>query len=452
MTQESIKPLVLPRKKIVGDEAFEGDRLTRKKTADILTSYLDRLKDGAVIGIDAKWGEGKTWFGRNWAKYLQNETHKHKVVYIDAFAQDYVEDPFLLIAAEIASTLDDGKGAAKSLLKKAAKVVKAIIPTGFKVAINVAGTVALGTPNLSEGIKDAIKTGAEEATDATGKWIEEKLKNHEQEKQTLENFRIELTKFAAQQDKPVVIFIDELDRCRPTFAVQLLERIKHFFDVPNLVFVLLLNRKQMEAAIKGVYGSETEADIYLSKFIHLFLSLPKDTSLEGSDNNQLGFIKYVMSRYGFNDSQKQLVSDFSYELFQLAIALNMSLRDIEHACALFVMSNSRISGFITYLITLKIMLQSLYKRMERGDDSAHHEAIGMLEKFIRIKKIEEMNWPDIYFQCLLEIHKLHLSNGKFADMPCLSKNGFGALNIRGFNKERTFSDVFKLLDLPVQAY
>ncbi len=74
---------------------------------------------------------------------------------------------------------------------------------------------------------------------------------------------------------PVVLLIDELDRCRPTFAVAMLERIKHFFSVPGLVFVLALDLEQLKASTRKVYGAEMDATEYLRRFIDLELRLPR---------------------------------------------------------------------------------------------------------------------------------------------------------------------------------
>jgi hypothetical protein len=455
MNQQSnhSQPLALPRTHVVGDQAFANDLLGRKKLADRLTGYLDRLRVGAVLAIDAPWGEGKTWFGRNWAKHLESETHKHKVVFIDAFAQDYMEDPFLLIAAEIAGVLDDGSGSTKELREKAVGVMKAILPVGAKVLINLAGRIALGSTNLSDDFQEATKGAGEGTADATSKWIEKKLEDYTQEKASLEHFRAELTKFAAAQDKPVVIFIDELDRCRPTFAVQLIERIKHFFDVPNLVFVLLLNREQLETAIKGVYGSETDAATYLSKFVHLFLRLPKNTSRDTTSygHSTPTFIKDVLNRYGFTASQAKLVESLIADFSQWAVAADMSLRDIERACALFVMSNVPNTGFIVYLIVLKIKRPALYDRLTRNDASAHKEAIDLLSSLIHEKNTNEMQWPDIYFKMLQELHQLQLGGDLVTD-GCFAKHGPQLLGWRGFDRARTFSAAFNHIDLPVETY
>lgn len=446
-----LQPLALPRTKIVGEQAFDGDLLSRKKLAEQLTGYLDRLRVGAVLAIDARWGEGKTWFGRNWANLLENR--EHKVVFIDAFAQDYMEDPFLLIAAEIADALDNEKGAAKKFREKATGAMKTILPMGAKALINLAGRVALGSTNMSDDLQEVMKDASKDTSDETSKWIESKLKNYSQEKKSLEKFREEITKFAGDLDKPMVIFIDELDRCRPTFAVQLVERIKHFFDVPNLIFVLLLNREQLENSIKGVYGSETDAATYLGKFVHIFLRLPKSTSRNTYSHNHPipAFIANVLNRYGFNSSQATLVDEFKNDLSQWVVTENMSLRDIERACALFVMSKAS-NGFISYLIMLKIKHPALYERLLRNELSAHEEAMVRLSPLIPHKMPNDMDWPENYFKTIQELHKLQLGGDPSTDAPCFIAKGAALVGFRAFNKENTFSNGFNRIDLPVETY
>jgi hypothetical protein len=66
---------------------------------------------------------------------------------------------------------------------------------------------------------------------------------------------------------PIIILIDELDRCRPTYAIKLLEEIKHLFDVPGLVFVLAMNVEQLGHSVCGAYGSGFDGRAYLRRFI-----------------------------------------------------------------------------------------------------------------------------------------------------------------------------------------
>jgi hypothetical protein len=101
----------------------------------------------------------------------------------------------------------------------------------------------------------------------------------QQEGKLLELFRAQLEQaveqLPAQGKNPTLIFfVDEIERCRPTFAIALLERIKHLFDVPNLLFVLSLDNKQLEASVAAVYGQGINATEFLRPFIDLEYAIP----------------------------------------------------------------------------------------------------------------------------------------------------------------------------------
>lgn len=74
---------------------------------------------------------------------------------------------------------------------------------------------------------------------------------------------------------PIAFFIDELDRCRPDYAVRLLERLKHLFSIAGVFFVLAVDRQQLEASVQGVYGANLNATGYPRKFIDLRYPLPQ---------------------------------------------------------------------------------------------------------------------------------------------------------------------------------
>ena len=441
---ENLPPLSLPRSDVVGDNAFDGDVLQRDRVADKLTGYIDRLREGAVLAIDAPWGEGKTWFGRNWAKRLEDE--KRTVVFIDAFEQDYVEDPFLLLAAEIAEVMDD-KSIAEDLRKTAVGVMKAIIPMVPKVMLNIGGRVALGSNDLSKDIGEGFEAVSNEIASATGKLIEDKIEKHAQEKESLQHFKNELTKFAVAQDKPVVIIIDELDRCKPTFAVQLIERVKHLFDVPNLVFVLLLNRNQLEKAVKGVYGAETEASRYLGKFVNFFFRLPTRTSFDPTAYKHVEkYISDVFKRYHLENNYL----DFKDCLSAMAITFKMSLRDIEQAIALYVFAQpSYISNnFLAYAIALKIVNPELFQRLIEGDGEAHNEA----RDYISTQKRDLMRTRRIigdYLNPIYEWHEFHRNS--FKDEGELSSTCKQVLaDLREYDsKEQLFPFLAEQIDLSI---
>lgn len=370
--------LVPPRLQVDKNNPFHGDLFKRKELAEQLTGYLDRLRDGTVVAIDAPWGEGKSWFGLHWAASLKSQDYR--VIYLDAFQQDYVEDPFLLIASEITEALAEDATHSQALKEKAASVMKAMLPVATKALLNIAGRLTLGAADLSKDITEAIQSAGDSASDATQKWLEEKIEAHGQEKASLESFRNALQEFCASQEKPVVFFIDELDRCRPTFAVRLIERLKHFFDVPNLIFVLLLNRQQLEKAIKGVYGSDTDASSYLSKFVHLFLRLPKKADASNDQSNaNWTYLWELTKHYKLNNDNSRTLESFIASFSVIASTMGMSLRDMEKGMALLALEGvSNSTPYLSWLIALKLKHPDLFAGLLKEDINAHQAAFNIL--------------------------------------------------------------------------
>ncbi len=90
---------------------------------------------------------------------------------------------------------------------------------------------------------------------------------------------------------PLVFIIGELDRCRPTFAIALLERVKHIFDVPDVVFVFGVNRVELTRSVESVYGA-IEARTYLRRLFDMEFVLP--------DADPMRFCLYLLHRYGLD--------------------------------------------------------------------------------------------------------------------------------------------------------
>ncbi|MER2513117.1 MAG: P-loop NTPase fold protein [Nitrosomonas ureae] len=374
----ALPPLYVRHPSYVGDTPFQDDLFNRKTLADTLTGYINRTRDGCVIGLHAPWGEGKSWFGRNWRAKLSDEGYK--TIYLDAFEQDYSDDPFTVLAAEILSTVaaEPNKPIAKNLWAASLKLGKTLLPAAAKIGINTVGRLVLGTQELSTNITEAVEKFDEKIAEAAEKYIEAKFSENAAEKKSVVGFRSALAEFAAAQPKPVVFFIDELDRCRPDFAVRVVERIKHFFDVPNLVFVLLLNRDQLERAIEGVYGHGFDANAYLGKFIHLFLALPKSRSIDLRGSNATSVYAYhVAERYNFENSMA--LQNFIFAFGQLSAVFDMSLRDVEKAFTLVALAGlSESLPHLAWPIVLKLRYPDVFSGLVADDRESHQKAIDIL--------------------------------------------------------------------------
>ncbi len=363
-----------PISAVVPENRFEGDLLERENLARRLTGFLSRFPDGAVLAIDSPWGGGKTWFGRRWRATLADEGYR--TAYIDCFQRDHVDDPFSLIASHLIELGKDAKPEVRTkLLEASKKLGVALIPMATKLVVNTFGHWAIGNAELAEDLSDSAKSLNESAADSLEKMVAKRLSEFDADRKTIDAFKVALTELATDGDKPIVIFLDELDRCRPDFAVRTIEKIKHFFDVQKVVFVLLMNRKQMAAAIEGMYGTKVDSENYLAKFIQLSLTLPKRLSLElHSHDDNRRFCEATLARYGFKATNE--LRDFATGFGIFASYFNFSFRDIERAATLFSFGQpiQSSSAHLAWPIALKLARPDLFSRLLLNNRDAHLEA------------------------------------------------------------------------------
>lgn len=375
MTEQTLPPLY--RRSVateVPDRRFDGDLFDRAKLAEKLTRFLSRLPDGAVMAIDSPWGDGKTWFGKRWCASLNDQGFQ--TAYIDCFQRDHLDDPFTMIAGEFIELAKGATPAVKTkLLDTGKKLGAALLPAATKFAVNTIGHWAIGKADLAEDLTKAVKALDASAAEALETLVASHLADYQASKKSLDAFKQTLAELSSESEKPIVIFLDELDRCRPDFAVRTIERVKHFFDSPGIVFVLLLNRRQLAAAVEGIYGPKVDADAYLSKFIPLSLTLPKMVSVErhGDDDNRK-HAKAELVRLGF--PLTDLNNGFATMLGVFATLFDFSLRDIERATVLysFAQPTNTASAAFSWPIAIKLHRPDLYKRLRTNDPLAHSEA------------------------------------------------------------------------------
>jgi hypothetical protein len=105
---------------------------------------------------------------------------------------------------------------------------------------------------------------------------------------------------------PMYVFIDELDRCRPTFAIEVLEVIKHIFDIPKIIFVIATDTTQLQHSIKAVYGSGFDAEKYLMRFFNRSFSLP-----------QPQLIDYLKTHRSFEIVKERLIETSDLYIYEI---------------------------------------------------------------------------------------------------------------------------------------
>ena len=259
--------------------------------------------------IDGGWGTGKTEFCQKLIRLMQQKHSDYQPVYIDAFRSDHSGEPLLALLAEIIKACTPSEGSDKKLIEKhndrIRRITKAagfLMKTVAKAAVGHVlkqNTDDLAeelqqimnddqeADSLAETVTDAAATIASHTIDAT---VEALLKEQIEAEKNLETLKACLKEFA--EEKPIILFIDELDRCRPDYAVDMLEVIKHVFDVENVKVVLVTNTKQLRAAINHRYGMEVDAQKYLDKFLKYSFALPDKIVARFEEERALVSVEY----------------------------------------------------------------------------------------------------------------------------------------------------------------
>lgn len=351
---------------IDADNPFKNDALGREENIENLTQFITSFEQSIVLCIDGGWGQGKTTFIKMWQQYLKN-LHI-PTIYFNAWESDYTDDALIALIGEISLSIEKLKVQDKT---KAEKIIAPI----YKYAAKFAKAVAPSAANLSIKAISGGLTNADELSktlSALGEsLVKEQIKKYEESRKTLSKFKEELSKLAqcytgGDKQKPLVIFIDELDRCRPDFAIEVLEKAKHLFNVDNIIFVLATDKTQLGHSIRAVYGQGLDVNGYLRRFIDFdyLLPLSLDTSYIIYLMNKFSLIKYFQTK-DTNIPASEFLEDIVHKY-------TLSLREQEALCNIFNvvirtkfnihLKNWTLIIFI-FLIILKLKFPDIYKNL-----------------------------------------------------------------------------------------
>ena len=290
-------------------QAFVDDSIGRTESVCQFVSLCNSLENGCSISLDARWGFGKTFFvkqaklvldsfnpnskelsedekeriRRIFSTFIQNkEIDSFVTVYYDAWVCDNDSDPILsLIYSIIKAIAPDEKLTNKT----------DFLELGALVIDSIYGKNASDYVKLLRD-KDALTI------------IKTQKSLHENIAQFLDSILIE-------RGNRLVIFIDELDRCRPDYAVRLLERIKHYFSNERITFVFSTCEEQLQHTIRHFYGDGFDACRYLERFFDLRIELPEanmERYYASIDANASGIL---------NNVSKKIIKDYSFSLREI---------------------------------------------------------------------------------------------------------------------------------------
>lgn len=358
----------VPLKDLTFDHRDEFDR---KSIAEKVIKLLDAEMDFCPMAIDGGWGTGKTEFCHKLINLIKEQDAQRQkaareaaagavraaenadasadavaqadtvarsatdgeqtaaqaaalpperaVIYLDAFASETVDDPLLCILAAIRDEFPDEE-TRKKISRNAVPVVKTLCKVAGKAAFAHVFKQNLG--DVSEALADAASDGVNSLIDQT---VDKLLDQYADAQENLDALKNVIAMAAAQ--RPILFFIDELDRCRPDFALSILELVKHVFDIPGIKFIFVANLEQLKAAIRKRYGQDVDADVYLEKFVKMEIGLSSHTNAKKHLHNSIVLFERYAKKYGLVQIEQQY---FIRELIRaLIIKHNISLRSVQ---------------------------------------------------------------------------------------------------------------------------
>lgn len=268
----------------------------------IMRVTLQAPDENLVLALEDKWGNGKSTFVKMMTSEIKSNHDNLNVIYFDAYENDYQSDPFISLSSVIYEMVENDKKLTsmfgEKLLSASKKIGLSVLSHTAKFAISTA-TANLLTTTAIEKASDAI---AESLTNPLEEYIADKIKSAKNERNNITHFKETLEEIHVRTQKKTLIIIDELDRARPDYALDLLEKIKHLFSVKGFIFLLVVNREQFEKSIECRYG-QIDSRLYLNKFIHYWFTLPKITL--ASEDVRNGFYQSTLEKYLLSIDTKQ---------------------------------------------------------------------------------------------------------------------------------------------------
>lgn len=359
----------------------ENDIFHKKDLALRLTSLLTSLEHGSVSLLEGRWGIGKSTFAKMWVAHLQNVGISS--IYFDAFAADYIENPFQAVSSAFIRAAQEAKQthtpAYQRFLDSAAKVGKAVASTTAKVGVKALTLGLIGSAEIGQitSIKDDLAGALGDVSEAS---IKKLLEGHAEAEASFSALRASLAELptlltsdtaepstgeASAAIKPLIVVIDELDRCRPDFALGILETLKHFFRSECIHFVLVTNETHLALSVARRYGLGAAASEYLQKFYDFTVHFDQqyDRYQEGSAALYVGRLMRDLFPQGQEDSRN--VTEY---LEAIARAYELSLRQIENIVTNVVLSYLSVTTrefkpaiLISFLSVLKSLKPEIFK-------------------------------------------------------------------------------------------
>ena len=261
-------PDIRPEEPVLDAAApYENDWIGFDEFGAGLTRLTQYGSGSGVVLVDGQWGWGKTTFANMWASSMRSEGRI--VVQVNAWTGDYADSPFDDIVEQLRRGLrEQNKGRA---------------PLATAAVATTAGTLILSWAGGVRALQGFVEFVDPTAIAPTARlvWALGRAARGvaRQQARRMKRLKRRLAKavprhYGRRRLKSLVVVVDELDRCRPDYALRFLETIKHVFEVPNVTFIVTANAEELANAVNGVYGAKFDGKGYVERFFDILLRLP----------------------------------------------------------------------------------------------------------------------------------------------------------------------------------
>ena len=214
------------------------------------------------FAIEGTWGIGKTFILEKLEEKLELEMNedtldnRYFVFHYNCWKYDYYEEPAIAIVSALKDKVD--KESCKELngfIKDSWEVAKKTINTMAKEFVK--NKIGIDLVQVYEDVKNAGEERGEQEKEFDALFAFNR---------TLNVVREQIEEMANY--KTIVIVVDELDRCMPSYAIKTLERLHHMFDgIDNVIVIVAVDSVQLEQSVREIYGESVDTERYLKKFI-----------------------------------------------------------------------------------------------------------------------------------------------------------------------------------------
>lgn len=382
---------------------WKKDYLDRKKYAEFLYTLIsnsDKYKraegeDAYVIALDSPWGTGKSYFLDIFEKWLVEEKEM-QVIHYSAWENDFWDNAFLPLLYSIYkhekfrinATIEDSKKYAKDILHLTIRLGR---EAGFKKLEDLVG----------ENGVDVLRNTMDHVEDEKAESVRAVFKEYEDFKEAYDTVRKMLRGSRTEENK-LLIVVDELDRCRPDFAVQTLEVVKHLFNVEGLVFLFSVDMEQLGCVIRGIYGESLDARNYLNRLFQYVTHLPEP--------NIQKYIELLFDEKKENFKEVHQMDDHKKLLVQVLAELvngfQLSLRELNTIWKNYlVLYDYKLKEYVLtdahlcYLLFL--IMKYKYVDFEEAMEKSNSETLESMRELRKCKSLLEEDSP---FKDLLEVN------------------------------------------------